>query len=226
MAKQFINIGLAPNDNRGDPLRIAFNKINNNFDELYLISNAGSNIFLDGNSVVAANPGGDINLVPLNGSVILQSDTIVQGTLTLADAVNPSQAITLQQATNLFALSTDINPVTSTAIVGGALNDELNLDMSNSANKAFILPVTASLAPVITINFLNPPAPSNIIREIDIIVRISAGVTTTLNWPSIAGTLEVKFPGNAQPSLSGTSLLKLRSYDGITYYAQLIGQGY
>lgn len=35
MAKQVINIGTAPNDKTGDPLRIAFTKINGNFTELY-----------------------------------------------------------------------------------------------------------------------------------------------------------------------------------------------
>jgi hypothetical protein len=35
MAKQTINIGTLPNDGTGDPLRSAFEKINENFDELY-----------------------------------------------------------------------------------------------------------------------------------------------------------------------------------------------
>lgn len=35
MAQQTINIGTAPNDGTGDPLRTAFDKINDNFDELY-----------------------------------------------------------------------------------------------------------------------------------------------------------------------------------------------
>ena len=37
MAKQTINLGTAVNDGSGDPLRTAFDKINDNFDELYLI---------------------------------------------------------------------------------------------------------------------------------------------------------------------------------------------
>ena len=35
MAQQIINVGAVPNDNAGDPLRIAYQKCNNNFDELY-----------------------------------------------------------------------------------------------------------------------------------------------------------------------------------------------
>ena len=35
MSQLTINIGSAPNDTAGDPLRIAFNKVNSNFTELY-----------------------------------------------------------------------------------------------------------------------------------------------------------------------------------------------
>jgi hypothetical protein len=35
MAKQTINVGITANDRRGDPLRVAFTKINQNFDEVY-----------------------------------------------------------------------------------------------------------------------------------------------------------------------------------------------
>ena len=35
MAKQTINLGTAPNDKSGDPARTAFDKCNDNFDELY-----------------------------------------------------------------------------------------------------------------------------------------------------------------------------------------------
>lgn len=38
MAKQIINIGTLPNDQTGDPLRIAFNKVNQNFTELYKVN--------------------------------------------------------------------------------------------------------------------------------------------------------------------------------------------
>ena len=41
MAKQIINIGSAPNDGTGDPIRTAFNKTNSNFDELYDLTGWG-----------------------------------------------------------------------------------------------------------------------------------------------------------------------------------------
>ena len=35
MAQEIINIGTLPNDGEGDPLRVAFGKINNNFSNLF-----------------------------------------------------------------------------------------------------------------------------------------------------------------------------------------------
>lgn len=42
MSKQIINIGTSPNDRTGDPLRTAFNKINQNFTELYTLTGGTS----------------------------------------------------------------------------------------------------------------------------------------------------------------------------------------
>ena len=36
MAKQIVNLGTSANKGDGDPLRIAFDKVNDNFNELYL----------------------------------------------------------------------------------------------------------------------------------------------------------------------------------------------
>jgi hypothetical protein len=56
MAKQTVDIGSAPNDGNGDPLRTAFNKLNENFDELYLDSDEAdtsvSPIILDLNNQI------------------------------------------------------------------------------------------------------------------------------------------------------------------------------
>jgi hypothetical protein len=41
MARQVINIGSSPNKGDGEPLRIAFDKVNSNFEELYAATTAG-----------------------------------------------------------------------------------------------------------------------------------------------------------------------------------------
>lgn len=58
MAKQPINIGQSANDKTGDPLRTAFIKVNENFDELYAamgipsqIDNAGKLLSTNGTTL-------------------------------------------------------------------------------------------------------------------------------------------------------------------------------
>lgn len=41
MAQRLVNIGESVNDKQGDPLRTAFNKVNENFTELYILAGAG-----------------------------------------------------------------------------------------------------------------------------------------------------------------------------------------
>jgi len=51
MAQQTINIGSSANDGTGDPLRTAFDKINDNFNELYGASPFGQQITIAGNEI-------------------------------------------------------------------------------------------------------------------------------------------------------------------------------
>lgn len=48
--REIVNIGTLPNDGEGDPLRVAFAKINNNFANLFSTSFNTSNTFTVGNS--------------------------------------------------------------------------------------------------------------------------------------------------------------------------------
>lgn len=66
MAKQTINIGTTANDGTGDPLRTAFDKVNDNFTELY------------------SDDTGDVDSVNgATGVVVLDSDDISEGTTNL-----------------------------------------------------------------------------------------------------------------------------------------------
>lgn len=63
MPQQIIDIGLAPNDGTGDPLRTAFNKINQNFAELYSSSAGGivKNVYYVSKSGNDANAGNSLS---------------------------------------------------------------------------------------------------------------------------------------------------------------------
>jgi hypothetical protein len=71
--KQTINIGSAANDGTGDPLRTAFDKINDNFDELYteLGGTSLSNITLTGSTVTTDSASGENLTLSADGSEII-----------------------------------------------------------------------------------------------------------------------------------------------------------
>ena len=74
MAKQTINIGATANDGTGDALRTAFDKINDNFTEVYTVSGAGTgnNLAFSGNKIISEDSGGNIELDPQGtGKVII-----------------------------------------------------------------------------------------------------------------------------------------------------------
>ena len=77
MAQQVINIGAAANDGTGDPLRDCFDKINDNFSELYTKGPAGTNFDLTDNDIEATNSNGGINLVPNgSGKIVVEDDSL------------------------------------------------------------------------------------------------------------------------------------------------------
>jgi len=79
MPQQLINIGSYPSDGSGDPLRVSFDKINQNFFELY--STVGNVITQSGNII------SNVNVVPGGTSVSSVAGKTGNVTLTINDVV-------------------------------------------------------------------------------------------------------------------------------------------
>ena len=78
MARKVINTGTNYNDGTGDKLRDAMSKINENFDELYSISEFSTNIAFDSNRISTLNTNGDLTLDPNGiGQLIVNSGAII-----------------------------------------------------------------------------------------------------------------------------------------------------
>ena len=93
MAIQTINIGSSANDGTGDPLRTAFDKVNDNFVELYAVTGAGSgqNLAISANSLISENTNGSITIDPNGtGTIILSADSAVSGTTASTSATSGS----------------------------------------------------------------------------------------------------------------------------------------
>jgi len=109
MAQQVINIGSAPNDGTGDPLRTAFDKCNDNFTELY--SGGGGTGSVSSVSVVAANG--------VSGTVSNPTTTPAI-TLTLG-AISPA---TVNGITMLGAASPQLTVIGTSAVQGNNTGDQ------------------------------------------------------------------------------------------------------
>ena len=151
MARQNINIGSTANDGTGDPLRTAFDKINDNFVELYgtdndittLDANLDVNNFsittgvTNGNITVTPNGTGNINLGALkfNGTSISSDDSTivninealrVEGVLTSTGALTSNTSLTLATG------------ATVTGIDNGALGSSATLLATQGAIKTYV----------------------------------------------------------------------------------------
>jgi len=75
MARQNINLGTDPNDGEGDNLRSAFDKVNDNFIEVYTAGPVGSNIVISGNVISSNVTNANIELSPNGvGKVVVKND--------------------------------------------------------------------------------------------------------------------------------------------------------
>jgi hypothetical protein len=106
MAKQVINIGTTANDGTGDPLRSAFDKVNDNFTELY------------------TDDAGDVNSVNAGTGISVNSTT---GAVTVTNSA-PDQTVALTGGTQIstsgtypnFTITNDAPNATHTGEVTGS----------------------------------------------------------------------------------------------------------
>ena len=126
MALQSIGIGSAANDGTGDPLRTAFDKINDNFNELYvqLGGNSLSNVTFSGNTISNFDTNGDITISTNGtGTLFIDSNVEFRGTAT---EINTT---TLQVEDNLLELNRNSS--------GGDVDAGFFVNRGNALNSAF-----------------------------------------------------------------------------------------
>ena len=146
MARQVINIGSSANDGTGDPLRTAFDKINDNFVELYGADNnlntLDANLDVNNNQITTGVTNGDITITPNGtGSIKLGAMKFVGTTISSDDSTQITIAENIQTTGTLnvggaTTLGSTLSVGTSLALATGAtvtgIADEDNMS-SNSA---------------------------------------------------------------------------------------------
>ena len=133
MAQQTVNLGSSANDGTGDPLRTAFDKINDNFDEVYAVSATGTNIDISGNKITSTDTDGNLvldtngtGIVVVDISTSLRLEAHTDNAVLFMDAdgdVSHDAKITWNAGTSIFSIedlsinSSTISTVTNANIV-------------------------------------------------------------------------------------------------------------
>ena len=130
MARQNINIGSSANDGTGDPLRTAFDKINDNFVELYGgdndINTLDANLDVNNFAITTGKTNGDVTITPNGtGSIKLGAMKFVGTTMSSDDSTQITIAENIQTTGTLnvagaTALSSTLSVGTSLALATGA----------------------------------------------------------------------------------------------------------
>jgi hypothetical protein len=130
MARQNINIGSSANDGTGDPLRTAFDKINDNFVELYGsdndINTLDANLDLNTFAITTGVTNGDITVTPNGtGSIKLGAMKFVGTTMSSDDSTQITIAENIQTTGTLnvagaTTLGSTLSVGTSLALATGA----------------------------------------------------------------------------------------------------------
>ena len=134
MARQAINIGSSANDGTGDPLRTAFDKINDNFVELYGsdndINTLDANLNVNTFAITTGVTNGDITVTPNGtGSIKLGAMKFVGTTMssddssqiTIAENIQTTGTLNVSGATTLgstLAVGTSLALATGATVTG------------------------------------------------------------------------------------------------------------
>jgi len=199
MAQQTINIGTSPNKGDGDPLRTAFDKINDNFDELY--NNVST---LQSGGSTSINSGSTLVVNAVQGSVIGDdSSVILDATTSTVDAsklTGPLPAIDGSALTGITVSALDGDMTgsvfgdNSTLLVDG-VNGKIVGDIQNNlieTNNITALPGDTDLYIQGGINSGTPGNPA----------RVNIGTTNTSTISLGAGNTNIYLNGNASSEVA------------------------
>ena len=201
MARQAINIGSSANDGTGDPLRTAFDKINDNFVDLYGSDNnlntLDANLDVNNNQITTGVTNGDITVTPngtgsiklgaikFKGTSISSDDStiinineglVVDGTASVSGALSSATSLTLATG------------ATVTGIDNGALGTSATLLATQGAIKTYVdAQVTAS-----DLDFTTDDSTTNSIDLDSEVLQFSGGtgITTTATGKTVTTKID------------------------------------
>lgn len=126
MAQQTLNIGTTANDGTGDTLRVAMDKVNDNFDEIYASPIISDHITITGNEIRANRTNDDLVLEPSGTGIVTAPAVTVDSNINIKDnviqaTVSNSDLVLSPSGTGSVVISkADINSGTiDNTVIGG-----------------------------------------------------------------------------------------------------------
>ena len=126
MAQQTLNIGTTANDGTGDTLRVAMDKVNDNFDEIYASPIISDFITITGNEIRANRSNDDLVLEPSGTGVVTAPALTIDSNINITDnviktTVSNSDLVLSPSGTGSVVISkADINSGTiDNTVIGG-----------------------------------------------------------------------------------------------------------
>jgi len=149
MARQAINIGSSANDGTGDPLRTAFDKINDNFVELYGTDNdintLDANLDVNTFAITTGVTNGDITVTPNGtGGIKLGAMKFVGTTMSSDDSTQITIAENIE-TTGTLSVAGALSSSTSLALATGATVTGIADEDNMSSNSATLLATQQSI---------------------------------------------------------------------------------
>ena len=153
MTQQSINIGSAANDGTGDPLRTAFDKINDNFSELYgssaeandLLEDAtpqlGGDLDVNGRRITSARSNEDIVLLPNGTGGVIASAIRIAGTTLSSDdssTININEGLVVDGTANVSGVLTAETTATFTGVATFTATPVFSADATFSDDASFL----------------------------------------------------------------------------------------
>ena len=129
MTQEIINIGAAPNDGEGDPLRTAFEKTNNNFSELYSTGFFTSNAYSSGTTA---------------GQVIFETpvETFTQALIQInSNDVSSTDSENITLTASVLTDGSEIKWIGHSTIFNGNVLTEYDMDIFDSNVRVLVNPL-------------------------------------------------------------------------------------
>jgi hypothetical protein len=177
MTREAINIGIVANDGTGDSFRVAGQKINNNFAELYTAFDSRElfdYISIDGNNISATRSNDNINIIPAGTGVVTMPSLSIDGSINFVDnvisAVGNSDINFIPNGTGSVVLG-DIS-VRHNTVTTNTSNADLQLSANSTGSISFLSDTTVN-------GNLSTATVSQGTGEFDTSLTLATGATVT-----------------------------------------------